>query len=396
MNPSTKYWLNSFFSETDFTSTDVTKLNEFELYNLISKTGILYGFPVKAIFQEKKDYLSWNKFELAKIIYIETLVAITINQYKIIDKNKIIEKIFNFINSISNFQNRDFKNKIDLIENYINEIFDKKNFKTKLIDNTINSFAFIDFSLFKKHIKLNDQSINLELKIKKALNVVSYINSATNIEDKVNEKNIYLFYLKSLNNYLKIDITKNDTADFNYLCFNDSILKYFILDITIIIFLQDNNINKQEDDYLKFISSKLKLNNNNIQSRLIFIENFIIENSSKISYINKNKLPYITQSLYDRIFKLLKKNKNMIVSEILESKELLFLIRKSINKELSKEEKQKVNSQIKDIIKALPALAIFMIPGGSILLPVIIKLLPADLIYPSSFQNKKYVDDTKN
>ncbi len=79
----------------------------------------------------------------------------------------------------------------------------------------------------------------------------------------------------------------------------------------------------------------------------------------------------------------------MIISEIRESGELLILIQKSLKTELTQDEKQKINKQIKDIIKSIPALTIFMIPGGSILLPLILKILPHDLVYPSSFKNKK-------
>ncbi|MBP5582665.1 MAG: hypothetical protein J6X43_01765, partial [Bacteroidales bacterium] len=42
-----------------------------------------------------------------------------------------------------------------------------------------------------------------------------------------------------------------------------------------------------------------------------------------------------------------------------------------------------------DLLKTIPSLAIFMIPGGSIILPFLLKILPEEILMPSSFINKK-------
>ena len=80
----------------------------------------------------------------------------------------------------------------------------------------------------------------------------------------------------------------------------------------------------------------------------------------------------------------IKKNKKRLAKELEESKELVFLIKKSITQNLSEEEKNKVKEQLLDICKAIPAFAIFMLPGGALLLPLLIKLIPD--ILPSAFR----------
>ena len=70
-----------------------------------------------------------------------------------------------------------------------------------------------------------------------------------------------------------------------------------------------------------------------------------------------------------------------------QSKELVSLIKKSTTKELTKEEKELVKTQFKDIIKSMPTLAIFMLPGGALLLPLVLKIIP-DLI-PSAFRDNE-------
>jgi hypothetical protein len=86
----------------------------------------------------------------------------------------------------------------------------------------------------------------------------------------------------------------------------------------------------------------------------------------------------------DEIKLLLQKNKARLLEELDESKELVFLLKKSITTALTDEEKAKVKEQILDICKGIPAFAVFMLPGGALLLPLLIKLMPT--ILPSSFR----------
>ena len=46
-------------------------------------------------------------------------------------------------------------------------------------------------------------------------------------------------------------------------------------------------------------------------------------------------------------------------------------------------EKKKVKKQLLDICKSVPSLTIFLLPGGSLLLPILIKFIPKML--PSAF-----------
>lgn len=78
------------------------------------------------------------------------------------------------------------------------------------------------------------------------------------------------------------------------------------------------------------------------------------------------------------------KNKKRLANEIRESKELFSLLTKSTHKKLTSEERVKVKNQLLDICKSIPALAVFMLPGGALLLPLLIKLIPD--ILPSSFR----------
>ena len=91
----------------------------------------------------------------------------------------------------------------------------------------------------------------------------------------------------------------------------------------------------------------------------------------------------------EEIKESIQKNKKRLAKELQESKELVVLLKKSTYNKLSEEEKEKVKEQLLDICKGIPAFAIFMLPGGALLLPLLIKLIPD--ILPSAFQE----DDSK-
>ena len=86
------------------------------------------------------------------------------------------------------------------------------------------------------------------------------------------------------------------------------------------------------------------------------------------------------------VIDLLEKNKNSLLQEVEESKELLFLLKESATRSLTEEEKNKVKEQLLDICKSIPAFTVFMLPGGALLLPLLIKFIPN--ILPSAFREE--------
>jgi hypothetical protein len=83
------------------------------------------------------------------------------------------------------------------------------------------------------------------------------------------------------------------------------------------------------------------------------------------------------------VVKLIIRNKNRLVKEIVQSKELMILLAYSTTRDLDAKEKKKVKKQLLDICKTIPSLTIFLLPGGSLLLPILIKFIPTML--PSAF-----------
>jgi hypothetical protein len=90
---------------------------------------------------------------------------------------------------------------------------------------------------------------------------------------------------------------------------------------------------------------------------------------------------------------VLSRNKDKIALELKESRQLIALIRKSAKEDLNPEEKERMKEQLKDLAKAVPALTIFMLPGGSILMPLLLKALPE--LVPSAFRDNQIEGEEK-
>ena len=83
---------------------------------------------------------------------------------------------------------------------------------------------------------------------------------------------------------------------------------------------------------------------------------------------------------------LVKKNAAAIGNELRETGDLVQLLAKSTNETLTEDEQRRMKEQMQDLCRAVPCLALFAAPGGSLLIPVLQRLLPINLL-PSSFKD---------
>ncbi|TMA27968.1 MAG: hypothetical protein E6J78_08315 [Deltaproteobacteria bacterium] len=123
----------------------------------------------------------------------------------------------------------------------------------------------------------------------------------------------------------------------------------------------------------------------------IAVDDFYREHKDALAALRLAESPEgLPHALTTRLEAVVLDNIDRILQEIRETGELATLLAKvSAGGTLTVEEKVKVREQLIDLAKTIPALAIFAAPGGLLLLPILLKLLPFNLL-PSSF-----VDDAK-
>jgi hypothetical protein len=93
----------------------------------------------------------------------------------------------------------------------------------------------------------------------------------------------------------------------------------------------------------------------------------------------------VSDQMVERVSTAVTENFGAIVTELRQTGELTQLLAKATaGRKLTGEEKRRVREQLLDLAKAVPALAIFAAPGGLLLLPLLAKLLPFNML-PSAW-----------
>jgi hypothetical protein len=165
--------------------------------------------------------------------------------------------------------------------------------------------------------------------------------------------------------------------------------KKYLIELIIISAWIDADFNEEEQKIVLSFQKEFELDAFELEDSLSFIENMMVEGQSRDLFLfSKSKFSIVQQKFIENAKIQITKNKSRIIQEISDSKELIALLAKSSQTKLSKEEQKKVRTQLLDILKVIPSIAIFMLPAGTLLLPLIIKILPKKLLFPSSFMNE--------
>jgi hypothetical protein len=154
----------------------------------------------------------------------------------------------------------------------------------------------------------------------------------------------------------------------------------------------DGIIEKNEAYFLYKLAELIDVPDDFVAESIEKTNEFITKYKNEIPYFNySNPVKHFYNHTTETVVKLITRNKNRLIKEILESKELMVLLAYSTRRDLSEKEKKKVRKQLLDICKTIPSLAIFLLPGGSLLLPIFIKFIPTFL--PSSFNENLEKED---
>ena len=156
----------------------------------------------------------------------------------------------------------------------------------------------------------------------------------------------------------------------------------------ILLSLIDNQDAWQERELIEKISLQLGLSLEKLEQLYGTVAEFFSVHNERLEFLKNNAAVHQFQDyMNDKVVKIVRKNVGNIMNEIKETKELSELLVKATTKPLTAREKEKVREQLMDVARSIPALAIFALPGGGLLLPVLIKVLPFNIL-PSSFQDE--------
>ncbi len=391
INPSIHGWIDKFFAEQNQSKHSFPQ-SETDFYVRTRATGFIFGHVVSfdtSISIESNDRLPQ---ELSKIGMLNTLYQM----YRLIKQqnnaedfiaeavsfyNSMIPKGFNPLKKMLESSSPTSKlEKIIHDRVQTNEDMFSKNFSHVIT----NALLFIDVLAFKQHLEKGAVPEKYSNKIEDI--VTSIISLSLKAKTGISHHDDLLLKLfESSVRYNKI-ASKNPTSiedlDLSYL--SNDLEKYYVIDLAGISLWSDEAVENEERYFLFKLGETINIHDDFTLKGINFINDFIVRYKNEIPYFNySNPVKHFYDQTTESVVVLINRNKSRLQKEISQSKELMQLLAKSTHKDLDKDEKKKMKRQMLDICKTIPSLTIFLLPGGGLLLPILIKFIPKML--PSAF-----------
>lgn len=389
MNPSAQGWILKY---DNIIQHRLLVSNNNELYLLLRKFGFIYGVNIEFPSQIETQH-TFSVDEKAKINLLFALHQTFLLQQQSSSFSEFLAVICDFyvalgISKKSDTQKTIKKQAVILEKNITRRVYIDTNLFTKNFSNQlINIILYTDVLLFRAYLKNKENIIEKAKTIEKILLelVLQTLNSKT--EKNTYDKNLIGLFTASVSFQKEASETNESNQKNDYKQFNNCTLHYF-LDICTLTTWSDEMVEPYESQLLEKFARQFGFPKEEVTQSVIFLKDFFAIHKKDISHLKSSN--YVL-NFYDNttqmVQKLIVRNKKRLLDELYESKELLSLITKSTTEELTKEEKKKIKNQLLDICKVVPSLAIFLLPGGGILLPIFIKLIPN--ILPSSFNDNR-------
>lgn len=392
MNPSAAGWINKFGS---LLNTEVTPYTSYkEVYSELLEYGFVYGIHLGTpSFITIEHQLSED--EIAKINLLSALYYSFKFETKSEDFEAFVETVFTFyqkvdVGSIS-FLNKILSGSktISQLEKLIeSRIYLNGNVFNKAFGNSLtNSLLYVDVLIFRAFLA-KTKSLTNHAQILEYITINIAYHALYSKQQ--NEKDAKLMQLLEASlSYVDLNATPFEGSYLQMIPENlNECEKDYLLDFACLAVWEDGNLDHTESEFIFTISKALNKTKIEAQNALENVVRFFKKHHQNIAYLQDTNL---ASKFYDgmnkNVSKLILRNSKRLKKELSESRELVQLLAKSTTKDLDVEERKKIQLQLLDIFKSIPSLAIFMLPGGAVLLPIFIKLIPK--LLPSAFDDNR-------
>ena len=390
MNPSSAGWIKKLLNELSKNNLFL-KFSEEHFYDSLRDCGFIYGSNLNVVAQvfPKKGL---TEEELCKT---NLILALFYRHARAKSKTNFIESAIDFYTTINEVKTSIFQ---DLLgEKKSSEQLEKIVHKRVQIDANvltknfnyfvINALLYVDALAYTEYLKQETISIDYIKKLESSIIAITL--------NVLNSKATKNQYDDSLIKLFESSLRYHDNGDIDYKKAIKYIKteqeKFYILDLACMATWSDQMIDLEEQQFLEKLGNDLQLNLSRINQSIKTVNHFYTINKDNIALLSSKN---IVQSFYNNsskmVHKLISRNSKRLYQEMKDSKELMVLITHSTVRDLTKEEQKKVQEQLLDIFKSIPSLAIFLLPGGALLLPLVVKFIPK--LLPSAFDENR-IDD---
>ncbi len=422
LNPGAKGWIKKYFSILDDYKETLNKYPsslmsaEELIYTYLQPTGIMYGFPTSLLFLDKEVMKTWSSEESFKVLLLEGLILVDHIREGRFDKASLEESLVRFVRFYEETEIEKARKgwlefgKLDVyekLESIIGQRVDiKSNLSNKLWTNYLhNSLIFQDLLIYHEYNQGADVVLLATKRSDFMLDMVKVVSCAAHCDGEVQEEEQAIFDVFMASAQLegrRRDIAQTfwdegktvDEIEFNYS--TTWLLKRYILEVAILTVWSDRIVTAAEKIFLNDLVRKLDIPPEEKDTSFLAIQTFVMKNYAEVPFLNgKNDAELLLGGATERWRNILSRNKDKLAAELRESKELLGLIGKSTSENLSKKEKKRTRELLREMAKTIPVFTLFMLPGGSLLLPVVLKLIP-DLVPGAFRQNQVPIKEKKN
>lgn len=395
INPSTHGWIDKYFLEQKLALLPA-EIQPNVFYNKVRETGFIYGHIVSFDTQIKIVTKGWVENEISKVALLNTMHGIYALTKHENNPDKFVSKSVAFYNEMNPQGFNLFKkvmpdssaalNLEKIIDSRVQTNIDiiNKNFSHIVT----NALLFIDVLAFRQYLIHGEIPEKYLKKIEESIiNIVSLALKTKSNKSKYDDLLIKLFESSvRYSKFSKINVRSQtfgmEELKLDY--FTYELEKQYLVDMAGMALWSDGIIEKNEAYFLYKLAELMEVSDDFVTESIEKTNAFINNYKNEIPYFNySNPVKHFYEQTTQTVIKLITRNKNRLIKEIIESKELMILLAYSTRRDLNEKEKKKVKKQLLDICKTIPSLAIFLLPGGSLLLPIFIKFIPT--LLPSSF-----------
>lgn len=419
MNPSKKGWIRKYFSVLEDYQTVLNKYpgsfsTEELFYGYLQPTGIMYGFPTSLLFLENDMMSGLSSEESFKVLLLEGLILtdhLNKGRFDLESLEVSLEEFVRFYEETHLEKAKkgwlSFKGQTvyEKLESIIAQRVDiKTSFSNKLWTSYLyNSLIFHDLLLYNEYHNHVDIALLDARRQKVLLDIIKIIALAANADGELTEEEAAIFEVfmasadleKEMREEAKLFWSSNMSLDDLNLDYERSwVLNRYMLEVAVLTVWSDRVVVQSEQEFLTALTDKLDIHQEEKDKSFIAIQTFVMNNHETVPFLRgSNDTELLMKGATERWKSILGRNKDKLAMELKESKELVSLIAKSTSQELTRDEKERARAQLKDLARTIPALTLFMLPGGSLLLPIVLKVIP-DLV-PSAFRSNR-IDEKKD
>lgn len=385
INPSAAGWIDKYFStQTGLEAPE----SETAFYEAVRRSGFVYGYTIEP---QDDQTLALTQDEKSKLALLDSLYRLYILETGDRRPEEAIAQLKAFYKAMN-------PGSLDFLKNVfpgkpsaaLEQILDErvktnhdaisKNFSHILT----NALLFVDILAFHRYLKRLGTPRKFIRKIESSIVNLISITLKTKVSPSPHDALLLKLFEASVR-YEKFDARDiNAVEDLALHYYKFPLEKFYLIDIATMVLWRDGILENDEVYFLQKLAEIMDVDDTFVTTSVTESNTFLKTHYDNLPYFHySNPVRHFYDNLSHSVMVLLTRNKKRLIKEISQSKELMILLAKSTQRDLSSEEKKVVKSQILEICKTIPSLTIFLLPGGSLLLPLLIKFVPQ--LLPSAF-----------